>query len=192
MHTLHKLPEGFIVTSKPLNDGRDVLVYNPITMSFRQSGSFILDINELEVIAQQHQIDFSALSEEEQKKIGWFDVESLANQQFDLDTKKIPVPTSLWYDSQDAQYHSFIKGFKKAQELLSDRRFTLEDMHKAYDAGMVFIGEDKGSPIEFYQSLSQPKSWSVELEMINDYEEPEGDFVKPKLTDGKVKILKIL
>jgi len=48
-------------------------------------------------------------------------ISKLANEQFDADTKKIPVPASLWYDSQDVQYYSFIKGFQTAQELLSDR-----------------------------------------------------------------------
>ena len=32
--------------------------------------------------------------------------------------------------------------------------YTEEQVHKAYDAGMQFIGEDKGSPIEFFSSLT--------------------------------------
>jgi hypothetical protein len=57
---------------------------------------------------------------------------------------------------------------------------------------------------EIIQSLSQPKSWKVELEMETLYlEEDSGNYTHekddisgskdfPKLTNGKVKILRLL
>lgn len=87
-YTLHKLPEGFIVTS----DQKDTIRYLPIVLT---------KFNELEqtadgddvyhhikngskiVIAQQDQIIFN-LSEEEQKEIGWYDVCSLGEDATNL------------------------------------------------------------------------------------------------------------
>jgi hypothetical protein len=147
-------------------------------MSLIKEGAVYLDffaseINKIKqarkVIAQQDQIDFSFLSEEEQKRIGWFDVEELAKSAngylpYARDTKGI---------SFDEGYK---EGFQKAQELLSDRRFTLEDILDAWE-----LGAKEGLPLtrkkkkELIQSLSK-QSWNVEIEFIGN----------------KVKILKLL
>jgi hypothetical protein len=157
----------------------------------------------LKVIAQQDQIDFSFLSKEEQKEIGWFDVEKLAiefnKQQF----------VSQFNHLKDQFAVGIITGwkqsFQKAQELLFDRRFTLDDVLKIADKYhniMCLYGNVKG--IEYLQSLSQLKSWKVEIETFCGTEDCElfgchkyegckhTELQQPKLTNGKIKILKLL
>lgn len=179
-YTLHKLPEGFIVTSHEYPTKKGELYYNTVNNQIRTLEGVVFNHCK-KVIAQQDQIDFSALTEEEQKKIGWFDyskwVDEFLNQEQDIRNRAM---LSL------AMRASFLK----AQELLSDRRFTLEDISK------TFVGEDvKGGLFddfldyrittnekitfkEWYlkQSLSQPKSWKAECIEKN----------------GKIKILRIL
>jgi hypothetical protein len=162
MYTLYKLQEGFIVTSDETTKYGD----------FVWNGEHILEVAKVfhpigqKVIAQQHQIDFSALSEEEQKEIGWLDVEKLA-EQF--------VVSKVKMSSQAAGVLvGFIEGFQKAQELLSDRSFTEEDLK---DASIMYaqwlIGGTPSLRVaqnpeerfkQIIESLSQPKSWSVEGE----------------------------
>jgi hypothetical protein len=203
--TLYKLPEGFIVTSNQ----KDTVGYLPIVLT---------KFNELEqtadgddvyhhikngskiVIAQQDQIDFSALKEEEQKKIGWFDVEELAlNETSDIDNSQF----------DRGVIYGFHKGFKKSVELLSDRRFTGEDLanylnfveDNYYYHSDTWYDRDTDEPVKratmFFKFKSQHKSWEIEVEMgkyrLNSDGEPIGfpDMSRPKLTNGKIKILKI-
>lgn len=216
-YTLHKLPEGFLVTSDEKieegNIGFDGLYIfkclKPFIANETTSGKnipcFYIELGETsvfhetsyikKVIAQQDQIDFSALSEEKQKEIGWFDIDKIAYKFCDEITPK-DVTRSLHYP--------FKRGFQKAQELLFDRRFTLEDMKKAFNAGdnyryyenggFLFIPSDVLDEDQYIQSLSQPKSWKVELEMEYDLESIDSSkkVIKPKLTNGKIKILKLL
>jgi len=180
-YTLHKLPEGFIVTShEEIKEGDLVHHTFGIHKAVYKNGilGWISDKTKAhlyfgtegggKVIAQQDQIDFSFLSKEEQKEIEWFDVEELAlNETSDIDNSQF----------DRGVVYGFHKGFKKAQELLSDRRFTLEDMRKAFNAGDTYryyenggfrnIPSDILDEEQYIQSLSQPKSWKVELEMEN-------------------------
>jgi hypothetical protein len=167
--TLHKLQEGFIVTSDEsmlLNDicfqrnfentlHQLIKIENEFQLKMANSkdGSF----TKLKVIAQQDQIDFSALTEEEQKEIGWFDVDEFAQNRF-----------TGSYDN-DTNYNlrfGFKEGFQKAQELLSDRRFTLEDMKRCFFNGGDMKDESEWN--HYIQSLSQPKSWQIEGEWVDD------------------------
>ena len=202
IYTLHKLPEGFIVTSDE-KVTKDDIKWHHIT-GIRQAlvdGNYT---NQFKVIAQQDQIDFSGLSEEEQKEIGWFDTFKLFNQ----------VDGSC--NKDEYEHWLFNKGFQKAQELLYDRRFTLEDIEATKDYGNHQREMDAGKiPYvtfeEFIQSLS-PNSWKVELETetikgeyigrkqisVTPSGEPtyinEGyeEILQPKLTNGKITITKIL
>jgi hypothetical protein len=174
---LHKLPEGFIITSDGVVTHGDGW-YNPITgdmgTNWYEKGIPKEWSKTLKVIAQQDQIDFSALSEEEQKEIGWFDVEKLAETEY-------PFALGGIGNSENDRKNHFIKGFKKAQELLSDRRFTLEDVRKALELKNPLEKNDYthtrylDSDELIIQSLSQPKSWPIEC--IED--------------NGKIKITKI-
>ncbi len=190
-YTLHKLPEGFIVTSDEEIKTGDIKWHH--VTGLRKAlvdGNYT---NQFKVIAQQDQIDFSSLSEEEQKEIGWFDIEKLTYKH----CRKV---------KSNVGYNDYIEGFQKAQELLSDRRFTLEDMKKAteialnssYVTTQHFSGHStvkhNFTSNEIIQSLSQPKSWKVELEMEYDLESIDSSkkVMRPKLTNGKIKILKLL
>jgi hypothetical protein len=201
MYKLHKLPEGFIVTSeeeiKPGelmydeegDGGLPNIRMNSDSFTYNAPGYF-------KVIAQQDQINFYALSEEEQKEIGWFDdeckiqicnkiLENKYSQMNPLNTEPFQV--------------GFVEGFQKALELTSDRTFTKEDLIRfiewfdSYERSYLSydIVED---------FLSKPKSWDIEIEMgykIGDTECNHGNShitpsLKPKFTNGKIKITKII
>jgi hypothetical protein len=86
MHILHKIPEGFIVCSDEKPKGSDLIMWTGETVEhFPKQGTpnikygcVVESVNYSgtthekwkKVIAQQHEIDFSGLSEEEQKEIG--------------------------------------------------------------------------------------------------------------------------
>jgi hypothetical protein len=216
MLTLHKLQEGFIVTSEETPKGSDLIIwtgntvehfpkqgtpqikYGCIVESVNYSGTTHKDWKK--VIAQQDQIDFSSLSEEEQKEIGWFDVEELAlNETSDIDNSQF----------DRGVIYGFHKGFKKAVELLSDRRFTGEDLANYlnfvedyyYYHSDTWYDRDTDEPVKratmFFKFKSQLKSWEIEVEMepytvLEMSKLPLGTVnAKPKFTNGKLKILKI-
>lgn len=156
-YILHKLPEGFIVTSdeEPKlgkvydSDVNCILEFTP----YDKTTCFYKKI-----IAQQDQLDFSALSKEEHKEIGWVDVDKLSTEYADFNYANRGEYIAQNYASN----HSFKAGFQKAQELLSDRRFTLEDIAFAFRAGIEHgINPKKLNTTEYIKSLSQPKSWKV-------------------------------
>lgn len=197
-YTLHKLSEGFVITSDETPKNNDLSLHPNGTIGiietalaiaiFKQTneGSYLEDCKK--VIAQQDQIDFSALSEEEQKEIGWFDAEKIFCK---------------WFCSEDEKEY-LIKGFQIAQELLSGRRFTLEDMKRSWREGikpMRLNAHRDGTEFNFFEDfiehMYQPKSWKIELEMEDYIEEETGyEFKwinkKLKFTNGKIKILKLL
>jgi hypothetical protein len=138
----------------------------------------------------------SSLSPDEQKEIGWFDVDKIA-----LD---------IW-DKHDIKFRDmcefsdycvgFTDGFKKALELSG--RFTEKDMLSLIDEiGLVkttakelnskdyqpFVTDEDGQTwtinkehlIKHIQSLPQPKSWEVEYEEVGGvYKVVE--IIKPQL-----------
>ena len=202
-YTLHKLPqEGFIITSDEEYKNND-LVLLPISYEIAKciNGTTFIE-GTIKVIAQQDQIDFSSLSIEEQKEIGWFDVEKLAKNIFDSN--------EFNNDSKLSEIHlsSIVKIIQKAQSLLSDRRFTLEDVQLAFAKGAAYITKPYPQNVQFEneykQSLSQ-KSWKIELVMTYNVFTSAGTsdlelsvhglqdviFSSPKLTNGKIKILKL-
>jgi hypothetical protein len=210
MYNLHKLPEGFIITSHEDIQEDDFVFANDTNVIFRcnnhEANSAIPQFKNLyeKLIAQQDQIDFSALSEEEQKKIGWFDVDDMARRWCTMQTTR---STDYW----KSMVSVYIKGFQKAQELLaSDRRFTLDDMKAIFYVGVQLginqeLHTQQHKPLQdedkvfnrTVQSLSQ-KSWKIELDMIERYNRLDFDdadlptSIEPKFIDGKIKITKIL
>jgi hypothetical protein len=224
-YTLHKLSEGFIITSdEEIKEGylgfdgfHTFKCLKPFIANETTSGKnipcFYIELGSTsafhetsyikKVIAQRDQIDFSALSEEKQKEIGWFDVEKLALKYAEYQFKGISDKTEIFECKND-----YLAGFYQAQELLSDRMFTLEDMidftRMCRENDSRKLIEDKEllqttDLFEQWKSLSQPKSWKVKIEMENkiaEYE-PKGcdfpDYIQvPKLTNGKIKILKLI
>jgi hypothetical protein len=166
---LRKLPEGFIITSDETPDKMYEGVYFLDGKVFHTDKT-MLQTGCKKVIAQQDQIDFSALSEEEQKKIGWFDVEKFVENEY----KKYKLhPMEGLYPLQGSTKRFIIETVQKARELLSDRRFTLEDVKSAFEfysfasiSQQPYNEEELQNDFDiFIQSLFQ-KSWEVELEMV--------------------------
>ena len=203
-YTLHKLSEGFVLYKEEIipfnpNGGTNgsficlcELEYNDDTkwvsnvgncQGCRELLSSSFHINKFPNLPK---IDFSALSEEEQKEIGWFDVNKLVK-------KEAPLSGNIYLSG-------YKDGFQKAQELLYDKRFTLEDIMSAYEEGERKIEQMNQNSIsyktfdELIESISQ-KSWKVELEM--DVFNVTGNLtalstIRPKITNNKVKVLKLL
>jgi hypothetical protein len=192
-YTLNKLPEGFVITSnEPIEKDWKGVAYKKnvqgyIFNHFYTENPWYNDTKK--VIAQQDQIDFTGLAEDEQKEIGYFDIKK--------SLEKIL--------SKELNYNNYWRGIiygnpqliSAIQELLSDK-FTLEDMASAYTTGYKDgAGLDKHVPqflSEYVKSLSQPKTWTVQLEMDSVHTDhvPGGFEYFPKTIDGKVKIVKIL
>ena len=137
-------------------------------------------------------IDFSLLSEEECKTIGYVDAEKI----FPTNKKG-----SMWMPNAHEVTNQYRQeGFKKAQSL--EKKYSLEDMRnfcEYYTKGITNSIWD--SMEEYIQSLQQT-SWDVEVEM----EEGE-DYLagmagsneiwaahpdEPKITNNSIKVLKIL
>ncbi len=209
---LHKIDGNFFVTTEDfIKEDELFLLGNEVLSNSSSLTEEWCKSKQPKVIANPTQIDFSDLKEEEQKTIGWFDVEKVCESEFKI---KNPSDETLWKKAM------WKDGFQKAQELLSDRMFTLEDVKKAIAMAKMaktidgvinmdawisdgFQGAESAySEIEITQSLSQPKSWKVELEMeTSPVSESQGFNMKHmssefqlnvKFTDGKVKILKLL
>jgi hypothetical protein len=174
-----------------------------------------------QIIAQGNEINFSSLSEEECKRIGWVDVNELANIQ--------------WGNMHRTGVLGFIEGFAACQKLLN-KRYSEEDLRKAIDMARTInldnttlgvedlIGFTEVntwglrliySDVDIIQSLQQPKSFAVEIEMEErfGYCEKCGAYqyvsfsicnyhpncggrviqkIESKITNGKIKILKVL
>lgn len=183
-YKLHKLTDGFIITSDEeilpntlyMNNGilfTSDSIYNKDNNP-NNSNPRVTNHN-FKVIAQQNQIDFSALSEKDQKEIGWFDVEQLALEEIPFNNM---FGTPSWMDNNFTYRKEWIKGFKKAQELLSDKQFTLNEVkgllfkvgnamrYKGVNYASYFNYKNVTEEVDkVIQSISKPKSWEIELEM---------------------------
>jgi len=206
IYTLHKLPQGYVLTSdeeiKERFEG-----YLLDDEGFIRHGmsdiKALLSFNGKKVIAQN--FDFFSLSPEEQKEIGWFDWREHIGDLAIEDAQNAGKLNSNWNNAQwtIAFTSGFEQGFQKAQELLGG--FTLDDIRNALSES--FKASQEGYSVssdEIIKSLFQPKSWEVEVEMETLYLEEDSmnytheqddvsgskDF--PKLTNGKIKILRLI
>lgn len=147
-------------------------------------------------------IDFSLLSEEDCKTIGFVNVERLAREEI------------LYNDSKRDWWK---QGFKTSQSL-NDKMFSLEDMEQCFlsarefnsmdgvvDINVVLNFTNDNSDLravhvtfeDYIQSLQQT-NWNVEVEMYactEDYgmcaEKCKGTC-KPRITNNSIKVLKII
>jgi EAL domain-containing protein (putative c-di-GMP-specific phosphodiesterase class I) len=158
------------------------------------------------VIAQQDQIDFSLLTEEEQKEIGIYyePVVEAINRAWSY-LNALGYFTDPTNEGRVVE-NLLIQARVRSQELLSDRRFTLKDLEDAIDNARMLSHiancEDGGHRIlyskteeQIIQSLSQ-QSWKVEIEHTCNGIRKEGESctLNNKCTYpncGKIKILKL-
>ncbi len=158
--TLYKLKEGYVLCSdEEIREGDNF--YHPKGVIFPATPTYLkgpVSSGIMKKVLTQSP-DFSLLSEEDAKRIGWFDWK----RYFDLDNTKY-----------GATAHSYYLGFKKHAELTSDRMFTEEDVRKCYqwavdnvDADGCLIDDEEVDFKDFIQSLSQPKSWQVTISEEN-------------------------
>lgn len=137
-------------------------------------------------------------------KFGIIDVEKLAEKNFKKNTSSL---NKISYEI------GFEEGFEICQSL-NDKKFSLEDMENAYNAGENYGYEsspiephylDRVNPtfIQFIEKLQQPKIFNVEVEMETMYHSDKGDrpypdetcqghYLQPKITNSSIKITKIL
>ena len=142
-------------------------------------------------------IDFSALSEEDCKKIGWVDSEKLAVKECVCDT------------GDCVHVKSYIKGFKAAQSL-NEKKFSEEDVIDAIKKAR--LNQEFPSTYEQWdnksiiKSLSQPKVFDCLVEMEDapnmDYKPSFGGaqdgpynpmyIPSPKIANNSIKVLRVL
>ena len=86
--------------------------------------------------------------------------------------------SEVFYNKLVRKDAEFIKiGFKKALEILGDKKFSVKDMEKLMFATIEFTEQKEGETYPFLKSFIQslqPKEWDVEIEMEN----------KQQLTNG--------
>lgn len=168
-YILHKLQEGFVVTSD------EVAILGDICISPRYRDTFIFGTREnsytdecRKVIAQQPNIIFSALSEEEQKDIGWFD--DIIHENFK------GLHDAINDKNVSDFYIKLIKNY--TQELLSDKMFTLIEVKGLMTRSAIMARDKKAKGLsisdivkEFedrMKSVSKFKSWPINGEWINN------------------------
>jgi hypothetical protein len=98
------------------------------------------------------------------------------------------------FGQRNHEWKAYIKGFSKAMELMKDKVFTLEQMHKAI---RLACSEYSGNIID--EVTQQPSEIEVEIEMepyrMSDFVEdgnthPSGAIERPKLDSEGCLILK--
>lgn len=159
------------------------------TLDYREMYKVIAGIPDLP------SIDFSALSQEDCKKIGWVDVQRLAIDKFPYTNEG-----SLEDDIDAAKRRIWIDGFITAQSL-NEKKFTEEDLKKAMKSAMKQGGgsssfEDRDFINTSIKSLSQSKVFDVEVEtedaILDNGNKDNYTVWQPKITNNSIKIIKVL
>ena len=167
--TLYKLKEGYVLCSdekvneENFSTHKDKFLLNP-------DGAI------KKILTQSP--DFSLLSEEDAKRIGWFDVEGLAYRHRRSYQDSFEGMNECIMNDAIHQQRGYVAGSQKHAELTADRRFTLEieklkrdlkhDLRESVSTinKQMFEGALWGLE-KLIQSLSQPKSWEVEYKEEN-------------------------
>jgi hypothetical protein len=155
-------------------------------------------------------INYSALSEDDCKKIGYVDIYKIAEEKL----KSHPdFKTEGFSDYQNGRLNGIVEGFELFQSL-NDKKFSLEDIEKVWN---MFVKEEppinNGASSDFLvylkQSLQQPKTFDIEVEL--EYKDGFGNWyeytklisesfktvglpfgLRPKITNDSIKITKVL
>lgn len=199
-YTLHKLEKGFVITSDEKPQTND-LVYDSYDLLIYKLESFTsTNIHQKKLIAQQEQITFSDdVSKEKLIEIGYFDVEKLA-------WKAVKEGNAKNRNEELWAFTGWIDGFETAQELLSDKQFTVAELINNFkpafdkfinDGGAIGSSENWiqwQNVVEwfprFLQSL-QPTQWKIEGEFTSCLQDI-GVCYEKCIGKCKFKITKIL
>jgi len=102
-------------------------------------------------------------------KYGWVDVEELANEEITYYNINHLIQDGKKLVMQEIMKSCFKNGFKEHQSI-TNKRFSLEDVHKAYDEGLIkYSNKSSGlSRKEFIQSLQQRIQLNVEIKEEQD------------------------
>lgn len=229
-YKLIKLPEGYIIVSdEDIKENNFMFIKNKHPKGQIRKCYYIVDNTQLMIDAKEARgfgfckreevlkiiastfipelpnIDFNGLEEE----FGIIDVEKLANNQFDEDTK-LTEANVVWFETQDVQFNSFIKGFNKCLSLNKDKLYTEEDLREAiklaqnYTCDVQYDENDERHEIlkhthsenMIIQSLQYKTEWNIEIDTeekeyghVDDYNKPHGFYKVPKLnSSGNIKI----
>ena len=211
-YKLIKTPEQFIIVSNDDAIVKGNLYYNTrlqnVYEAIANSGYNTVD-KEFKVIAQQNQIDFNGFED----IVGYVDIEKLAYQQAE---DKYPMTTAIEIKLHTTSKLSYQEGFNKANELSSNKQFSLEDMEYCYNtakrrAVMQEAGLEADLGFKNYIDTyhQQPTEWMIEIAMEKSFTgivsgglKPVGEIgskglfhhtqLNPKLINGKIQITKIL
>ena len=161
--TLYKLKEGYVLCSdEGINYKSSFVDLKDNTFwvnEAKETMSKVLFPNCKKVLTQSP--DFSLLSEEDAKRIGWFDVDEMVERFY----------ISAWYPDKHSYKNGFSTGFEIYKEFTADRRFTEEEVKKIlFEAvGMQIYSDDRKDFFVHHliQSISQPKSWQVTISEEN-------------------------
>lgn len=163
--TLIMLPQPILVSMKePIVERSNDCFYSFETSKIYSCKEFHSAISCYKIIAGIEGLpilDLSAIAE----KIGWVDVEKLAEQQF-------PNFELILKEDWHSIKNGFVDGFKAAQSL-NEKKFTLSEMEQCWlQAQECVLGTDDfpmggnnfkyPSFKEYIQSLSKPKEYNIE------------------------------
>lgn len=169
-------------------------------------------------IPQLPSIDFSALSEDECKRIGWVNVEML--RAIALVDKNYDYKDEFNVAGAGGYCSGYMDGFQAAQSL-SDKKYSLEDVKNAIQLareikdgkevleleGMLGLTEvcthncEALPEAEIIKRISQPRVFNVEVEKeqasLGEVFNGRNTHTmwadpKPKITNNSIKILKLL
>ena len=186
------LPQPILVSDEEIKDGdslyyatTNVILKNYVSETPRRKDDYKI----IAGIPELPSIDFSALSEEDCKKIGWVDIEKLADKYSNFER------ASKW---GDIVRNAYKEGFKTAQSL-NEKKFSEEQIRYLVSSVTEFMSHHE--PEEFdgwfeekLKILSQPKVFDVEVEVdfVHTDHVIGGFEYFPKVTKNQIKITKII
>jgi hypothetical protein len=127
-----------------------------------------------------------------------YDLDELVYEHFGNPTEEeLNNESEFGYALHKSNIFEFKKGFKKALEILGDKKFSENNIDEAFDAGYEMLDSPKNYNDvlkEFKESL-EPTEWDVEvvIEVINNGKGEDGllhETVEPKLDENGCLILK--
>ena len=173
------LPNPIVVSDEEIKEGDLYLNGNGVfKCSNKESGTCELAVNSLAKynkkvmagIPELPSIDFSALSDEDCKRIGWIDIKKISD--------KVDMVSTL----RDERI--FTQGFKTAQSL-NDKKLTEEDM--------LYLAKNLSREMFFYTGSNIiEKSVDITIKILQQLKQPKVFDIEATLENNSIKITKIV